>query len=126
MGAEWVCWFSHAPSNSKTGTSCTRDEIARFGIDRREVMETPWIFESAGRNMVCKTVLQIELTSDGSFRSSQWRLFCNNADQFELDTSVRPWPLGFSYLAVSISVSAERNFISCPKARWGSRLMGCV
>ena len=62
----------------------TRDEIERFGIDRRDVVETPWTFENAGRSVVHKTVLQ-KLTSDGSFRSSQWRLFCNNADQFELN-----------------------------------------
>ena len=62
----------------------TRDEIERFGIDRRDVVETPWTFENAGRSVVHKTVLQ-KLTSDGSFRSSQWRLFCINADQFELD-----------------------------------------
>ena len=36
----------------------TREEIARFGIDRREVVETPWIFESSSRSMVRKTVTQ--------------------------------------------------------------------
>ena len=62
----------------------TREEIDRFGIDRRDVVETPWTFENVGRSVVHKTVLQ-KLASDGSFRSSQWRLFCINADQFELD-----------------------------------------
>ena len=47
-------------------------------------METPWTFENVGRSVVHKTALQ-KLASDGSFRSSQWRLFCINADQFELD-----------------------------------------
>jgi hypothetical protein len=61
----------------------TRDEIDRFGIDRRDVVETPWTFENVGRSVVHKTALQ-RLASDGSFRSSQWRLFCINADQFEL------------------------------------------
>jgi hypothetical protein len=61
----------------------TRDEIDRFGIDRRDVVETPWTFENAGRSVVHKTTVQ-KLASDGSFRSSQWRLFCINTDQFEL------------------------------------------
>ena len=25
----------------------TRDEIVRFGIDRRDFVETPWMFESS-------------------------------------------------------------------------------
>ena len=61
----------------------TREEIDRFGIDRRDVVETPWTFENVGRSVVHKTALQ-KLASDGSFRSSQWRLFCINAEQFEL------------------------------------------
>lgn len=61
----------------------TREEIDRFGIDRRDVVETPWTFENVGRSVVHKTTLQ-KLASDGSFRSSQLRLFCINADQFEL------------------------------------------
>jgi len=61
----------------------TREEIDRFGIDRRDLVETPWTFENVGRSVVHKTALQ-KLASDGSFRSSQWRLFCINADQFEL------------------------------------------
>ena len=36
----------------------TREEIARFGIDRRELVETPWTFENNGRSMVRKTVVQ--------------------------------------------------------------------
>ena len=61
----------------------TREEIDRFGIDRRDVVETPWTFENVGRSVVHKTALQ-KLASDGSFRSSQWRLFCINVEQFEL------------------------------------------
>ena len=35
----------------------TREEIARFGIDRREFVETPWTFESNGRSMVRKVAV---------------------------------------------------------------------
>jgi len=62
----------------------TREEIARFGIDRRELVETPWTFENAARSLVLKTAA--EKTDDGkSYRVSQWRLLCFNSDQFELD-----------------------------------------
>ncbi len=61
----------------------TREESDRFGIDRRDFVETPWTFENVGRSVVHKTALQ-KLASDGSVRSSQWRLYCINADQFEL------------------------------------------
>ncbi len=32
----------------------TREEIARFGLDRRDFIETPWRFESNGLNMMRK------------------------------------------------------------------------
>jgi hypothetical protein len=62
----------------------TRDEIARFGIDRRELVETSWSFENIGRATVRKVVAQ-KSDGDKSYRVSQWRLLCFNADQFELD-----------------------------------------
>jgi len=61
----------------------TREEIARFGIDRRELTETPWKFENGARSIVGKVVL-ID-GGDNIYRASQWRLFCFNAEQFELD-----------------------------------------
>ena len=38
----------------------TRDEIVRFGIDRRDFVETPWTFESTGRSMARKTVIEAQ------------------------------------------------------------------
>jgi hypothetical protein len=32
----------------------TRKEIVRFGLDRRDFVETPWIFESRGNGMIHK------------------------------------------------------------------------
>jgi hypothetical protein len=61
----------------------TREEIVRFGVDRREFVETPWTFENNGRSMVRKTVVQ-KNDADRSFRLSQWRLYCFNTEQFEL------------------------------------------
>jgi hypothetical protein len=60
----------------------TREEIARFGIDRREVAETPWKFENSARGVIGKVVAQMD--GDKSYRMSIWRLMCFNSDQFEL------------------------------------------
>src|ERR1700687_4333992 len=35
----------------------TREEIVRFGIDRREFVETPWTFENSIRSMVRKAAI---------------------------------------------------------------------
>jgi hypothetical protein len=61
----------------------TREEIARFGIDRREVAETPWKFENSARGVIGKVVAQMD-GGDKSYRMSVWRLMCFNSDQFEL------------------------------------------
>ena len=62
----------------------TRDEIFRFGIDRREFVETPWAFENLGRPLIRKSA--ITRTENGkSWRTLQWRLFCLNGDQFQLE-----------------------------------------
>ena len=62
----------------------TREEIARFGIDRREVAETPWEFENDVRSMVGKAALHLD-GGEKSYRTLRWRLLCFNANQFELD-----------------------------------------
>jgi hypothetical protein len=61
----------------------TREEIARFGIDRRELAETTWKFENSARSVIGKVVVQTD-SGDKSYRMSIWRLMCLNADQFEL------------------------------------------
>jgi hypothetical protein len=47
----------------------TREEIIRFGIDRRERVETPWIFENIGRSTVRKVASHKD-DSDKSYRLS--------------------------------------------------------
>src|ERR1700682_1715127 len=78
----------------------TREEIARFGIDRRAFVETPWTFESNGRSMVRKVA--VAKSDTGSYRTLQWRLFCFTAAQFELDFQ-RQIPAASTFSAVSIS-----------------------
>jgi hypothetical protein len=62
----------------------TREEIVRFGIDRRDVAETGWKFENSTRSMVRKAAV---VKDDGgkSWRVLQWRIICAGSDQFELD-----------------------------------------
>jgi hypothetical protein len=79
----------------------TREEIARFGIDRRELAETPWLFENNGRSMVRKIVAKRN-DGDKSYRISQWRLICFDTDQFELDFQ-RPAATSMNFPTVQIS-----------------------
>lgn len=51
-----------------------REEIVRFGIDRREFVETPWRFEDTSHAV---RKMAIARKADGlSFRRMEWRLFC--------------------------------------------------
>jgi hypothetical protein len=62
----------------------TREEIVRFGIDRREFVETPWTFENSIRSMVRKSAIA-KSDAGNAYRTLQWRLFCFTPGQFELD-----------------------------------------
>jgi hypothetical protein len=62
----------------------TREEIVRFGIDRREIAETPWKFENSFRSMVSKTAAVRE-EGGKSWHLSQWRIICSSSEQFELN-----------------------------------------
>lgn len=91
----------------------TREEIARFGIDRRDVAETSWKFENGIRSMVSKFAAVRE-EGDKFWRLSQWRIVCSPNGQFQLDyqrpalsagttsptvamTGVAPTPQNFSW-----------------------------
>ena len=62
----------------------TRDEIARFGLDRRAFVETSWRYERNGLNAVRKIAVMKE-PGGASFRLLQWRVTCFNSDNFSLD-----------------------------------------
>ena len=105
----------------------TRDEIFRFGIDRREFVETPWTFENVGRGVVHKTAIQ--KNGDRSFWQAQWRLLCFNADQFELGFQ-RPAAAANALLpSISISNGGPKPLYLSPAPSkptgndlWGLRL----
>ena len=62
----------------------TREEIARFGLDRRDTVETSWRFESSAFNSVRKIAV-VKTPGETSFRLLQWRVTCFNSDRFALD-----------------------------------------
>jgi hypothetical protein len=106
----------------------TREEIARFGLDRRELVETPWRFESNGLNMMHK-VAAVRAPGETSFRLLQWRVACFDTSRFAMDFQ-RPAPAtNASYSTVAIAASdAKSVYFSYPPAKgtgveqWGLRM----
>lgn len=102
----------------------TREEIARFGIDRRELVETPWTFENGIRSIVHKTVARRD-EGDGAYRMAQWWLFCFTTEQFELDFR-RPAATSSVFPTFSISNSglASLDFKLAPLKTSGFEIWG--
>ena len=107
----------------------TREEIVRFGIDRREFVETPWTFENNARSMIRKFAVQKNDT-ENAYRMTQWRLICFNVDQFELDFQ-RPATVSTSFATISISNGSPKPLrFAFPPAKppgfeiWGLRMNG--
>ena len=104
----------------------TREEIVRFGIDRRELVETPWGFEPGVRSMVHKVVLQRN-EGETSFRTIQWRVICFDTDRFELDLQ-RPATPNPALSSISVSGSGAPVSLFYTRARtpevelWGARM----
>jgi hypothetical protein len=105
----------------------TRDEIFRFGIDRREFVETPWAFENLGRALIRKSAIA-RGENGKTWRALQWRLFCRNTEQFQLDfqRQVSATP---NLAVISISSGAAKPLtFAFPPAKpagyevWGLRL----
>jgi hypothetical protein len=86
----------------------TRDEIFRFGIDRREFVETPWAFENLGRALIRKSAVSRDENAK-TWRTLQWRLFCLNAEQLQLDFQ-RQVSASPPFAAISISSGAAKPF----------------
>jgi len=102
----------------------TREELIRFGIDRREFVETPWVFESVGRTMVRKSAVA---KNDGgnSYRLLQWWLLCLNNGQLELDfqRQVAAVP-GLASVSISSSGPKPLYFIYPPAKPPGFEIWG--
>jgi hypothetical protein len=61
----------------------TRTELYRFGIDTRPLPETAWTLEAASRPYVRK-IAAAKQGDGASFRTMEWRLFCENKDRARL------------------------------------------
>jgi hypothetical protein len=61
----------------------TRAELYRFGIDTRSLPETAWTLEAAARPYIRKIAVAKQ-GDGGSFRTMEWRLFCENKDRARL------------------------------------------
>jgi hypothetical protein len=83
----------------------TRDEIARFGIDRREHVETPWLFE-AGTPSVAQKIVAERNDSDKSFRLITWHVTCYDLDRFGL---VFRRPAAASPASVRVALGSARS-----------------
>jgi len=105
----------------------TREEIVRFGIDRREFVDTPWIFEPGTHGMVRKLAVQRK-AGEATFHMIQWRVICFDRDRFELDFQ-RPMPANAVFATASLSYGGAIpfSFTYPPRRgagieRWGMRL----
>jgi hypothetical protein len=105
----------------------TRDQIFRFGIDRREFVETPWAFENLGRALIRKSAIS-RRENGKTWRALQWRLFCLNAEQFQLDFQ-RQVSASPTFAAISISSGGAKPFtFAFPPSKpagyevWGLRM----
>jgi hypothetical protein len=102
----------------------TREELIRFGIDRREFVETPWVFESTGRTMVRKLAVA-RSDSGNSYRLLQWRLFWLNNGQLELHfhRQVAAAP-GFGTVSISSGGPKPLHFTFPPAKPAGFEIWG--
>jgi hypothetical protein len=105
----------------------TREEIVRFGIDRREFVETSWSFENIGRSTIRKVAMQ-RAAGEKSFRMVQWRLICFDSDRFELDVQ-RPAIANQAFASVALAGGdAKSLYFNFPPAKasgfevWGMRM----
>jgi hypothetical protein len=105
----------------------TRDQIFRFGIDRREFVETPWAFENLGRALIRKSAISRD-ENGKTWRTLQWRLFCLNTGQLQLDFQ-RQVAVSPTLAAISISSGGAKPLaFAFPPAKpagyevWGLRM----
>ena len=66
----------------ESGHALTRQELYRFGIDKRKLVETGWALETKARPFVQKFAL-VKKGND-EFRTLEWRLYCEPKDRARL------------------------------------------
>ncbi len=97
----------------------TREEIARFALDRRQRVESPWMFETASRGIAYKTILARK-DGESTFQTTRLQMVCFDQDRFELDVE-RIAPAGSPPGPLAMASGDMRlNFLSPPR-RSGDR-----
>ncbi|WP_298257979.1 hypothetical protein [Bradyrhizobium sp.] len=101
----------------------SREEIIRFGIDRREHVETPWQFENGGRSMV-GMVASGKIEGDSAYRLLQWRLICVSNEQFELDVQRPATKSVFPAVAITDAAAVPLYFTQINAKAGGAEFWG--
>jgi hypothetical protein len=101
----------------------TREEIIRFGLDRREQVETAWQFENGARSMAGK-VAAGKVDGDGTYRLLQWRLICVNNEQFEIDVQRPAVKTASATVAISHADAPPLYLRNIPSKTPGSEFWG--
>ncbi|MGJ4949705.1 hypothetical protein [Bradyrhizobium sp. HKCCYLS20291] len=114
LGADPRLWTVSRSVPFEGMRNLTREEIASFALDRRERIESPWMFEAANRGVASKTIL-VRKEGEASFRATRFQLVCFNQDRFELDVERNaPAGAGSASLAL-VSREVRLNFLSPPR-----------
>jgi hypothetical protein len=87
----------------------TRSELYQYGIDTRTMAETGWTFESAARPYARKIILR-KKTDSASFRTMEWRLFCENKDRARL-MFIREFDIGAAGTISAILMAGTEKLV---------------
>ncbi len=85
----------------------TREEIDRFGIDRRHSPETAWTLEHAARPFIRK-IAMARRENGASFRNLEWRLFCENTNRARM-MFLREFDQGVGAPTVIMMAGSEKS-----------------
>jgi hypothetical protein len=88
----------------------TRSELYRFGIDTRSMAETAWTLQTAVRPYIQKIALA-KKPDDASFRTMEWRLFCENKDRGRL-MFIREFDKGAAGASAVIMTAGSEKLVS--------------
>ena len=86
----------------------TRAELYRFGIDTRPLSETAWTFQTAARSYIHK-IATAKQDDGASFRTMEWRLFCENKDRARLMFVRESGQAGDSLKTMMLMAGADKS-----------------
>ncbi|WP_024574941.1 MULTISPECIES: hypothetical protein [unclassified Afipia] len=89
----------------ESGHVLTRQELYRFGIDKRELVETGWALETKARPFVQKFALLKKANDE--FRTLEWRLYCEPKDRARL-MFIRQFDKGAGASSIAMVAGSEK------------------